>query len=457
MKLFQNQKLDLGSSPIGPLLFQMSMPSIAAMLMMAIYNLVDVYWLARVGSKEIAALTISFPVQIVIGSVGVGAGIGAGSFAARMFGARRNDLAFRTAGQGILLSVFFGALVIACGLLFPSPLLRFFGATEEIMEVALAYIGIFVLAAPFQIFLIISSNLFRAEGNPNLSMYVIVFAALVGAVLDPFLILGWSPFPALGIRGAALALIIGQVGTGFVALAILLSQHSKYRIRLRDILPDPAVISAISQVGFPAFIMNITLSIVFTVYNHVLGGFGPLALATMGLLFRVSGIVVWVLFGIGHGVMPLVGYSFGAGLYRRLDGIVRLAVRVSSLIAGVSVVILELFAPFILRLFTDDALLIETALPALRIYSTALLPIAPVIIWISMFNGLGKGFTSMVLLVTRDSLLLVPFLFLLPMLLGLSGVWLAHPVSNLLTFLIVRYWADRELKSLAGTGTLFNV
>jgi len=455
MKLFQGQKLDLGSGPIGPLLFQMSMPSVAAMLMTAVYNLVDVYWLARVGPKEIAALTVSFPFQIVLGAVGVGTGIGAGSFAARMFGSRRHDLANRTAGQGILLSVFFGAAVIACGLLFPSHLLRFFGATEDILEVAQSYLGIFVFAAPFQILLIISSNLFRAEGNPNLSMYVIVFSALVGAVLDPFLILGWGPFPALGIRGAALALLIGQVGTAFVSLAVLLSRRSRYRIRLRDILPDPAIITAVYKVGFPAFVMNITLSMVYTVFNHVLGGFGPRALATLGLLFRVTGMVVWVLFGIGHGVMPLVGYSYGAGLYRRLAEVVRMAVRVSTLIAAGSMIILELFAPFILSLFTDDARLIETAVPAVRIYSTALLPIAPVIIWISMFNGMGKGFTSMVFLVTRDTLLLIPFLFLFPALLGLNGVWLAHPVSNCLTFLVVRYWAEREMNNLATAESCF--
>ncbi len=444
----KQENLDLARGPIGSLLFKMSLPSTLAMLVMSLYNFVDVFWLSRVGSTAIAALTISFPIQMIFGAVGIGTGVGAGSFASRMLGAGRIDIARKTAGQAFFLTISFGVIAILFSLAYPEALLKFFGAHDHILELARDYLIVFVFSAPLMFFVSIASNLFRAEGKPRLSMYVIILSGVIGAILDPFFILGWGPFPALGVQGAALALLCSHLITASVSMYFFLTGRSQLRMAWRDFRPDPGVIRSIYQVGFPALVMNLTLCLVFAVFNHVLGRFGPEAIAALGLLFRITSVFTWILFGIGHGVMPLVGFSYGAHLFERLIAIVRKAVRASVLIGGISSVLLAVLARPIISALTADPVLISIAVPALRIYVSALVLIGPIVIWISMFNGLGKGFTSMFFLVTRDTVFLVPFLFAFPLWFGLTGVWWAQPVSNALVFILLLFRSRKEIQAL---------
>jgi Na+-driven multidrug efflux pump len=194
--------------------------------------------------------------------------------------------------------------------------------------------------------------------------------------------------------------------------------------------------------------MNLVFGLVLIVYNYVLGFFGSLAIATLGLCFRINGLVVMVLFGMGHGVMPMVGFNEGAGLHKRLMETVNVAVKISFTFSVAAFLLFELFAPSILEFFTNDAELLEIAVPALRIFVSMLLFIGPTLMWINMFIGLGKGFTSMVLLMMRDAILLIPMLILLPSIFGLNGVWMAQPISNIVSFFIILFWTRREFRMM---------
>jgi Na+-driven multidrug efflux pump len=196
----KNVSLDLGKGPILPLLLKMSWPSIAAMFAMALYNLIDTFWLTRLDPQAVAALTVCFPIQIIFGAIGVGTGVGAGSFAARMFGAGQYGKARQAAGQGMLLSVVFGLVIILITLIYQDGILQIFGATGDILPLSKQYLATVVFGSPFLLFLMISNNLLRAEGNPKASMYVILVMSSAGAILDPFLIFGLGLFPMLGIE-----------------------------------------------------------------------------------------------------------------------------------------------------------------------------------------------------------------------------------------------------------------
>jgi putative MATE family efflux protein len=444
-----NKGLDLGKEPILPLLLKMSWPSIVAMLAMAIYNLVDTFWLTRYSSQTVAALTICFPIQMIFAAIGVGTGVGAGSFAARMFGAGKEAKARQTAGQVILLSLACGGLILALTLIFPDEILEIFGATGDILPLSRQYLVTIVYGAPFLLFMMMSNNLLRAEGRPNASMYVILAMSLVGAILDPFLIFGWGPFPRMGILGAAISAVIAYTAAGLLCFYFLKSGSSRYDLKWRYLMPNMPIIYAIYQTGFPSLIMNIFFGLVLIVYNHVLGNIDPLAIATLGLCFRINGLVVMVLFGIGQGIMPMVGFSEGAKHYDRLTETINVAVRLTVVFCAVTFVLFEIFATSILVLFTDDAALIAMAVPALRIFVTMLLFIGPNLVWINMFIGLGKGLTSMVLLLSRDALFLIPMLLILPSWFGLNGVWMAQPLSNLLAFFVILYWTKRELRIIS--------
>ncbi len=442
--------LDLGKEPIGYLLLKMSLPSVAAMLVMSLYNVVDTFWIGKINPEAIAALTICFPIQILFGAIGIGTGVGVGSFTSRMFGANDPLRANRAAGQVIFLSAFFGVIIIVLGTIFSEPVLRFFGATENILPLSVRYLEIIVCGTPFLFFIMMSDYLFRAEGNPNVPMFVIITSALINTILDPFLIFGWGPFPEMGIRGAGLATAISQFTTFFLSMYFLFSRRSGYQVRLRHIIPKWSIIAPIYQVGLPSLITHIAFSALLILYNHRLAEFGHLAVAALGLGFRINGVLMMILFGIGHGVMPMIGFNYGARNYARIREIARKAMIISVFIGGISSFSIEMFAHPLLAAFTADPALLDVAVPALRIYVATQVLLGPMIAWINVLMGLGKGTTAMVLLVGRQVLFVVPLIYLLPVWFGLNGVWLAQPVANVISFVIIFFWTARELRRLEG-------
>ena len=445
----QNKALDLGRGPIFPLLMKMSWPSIIAMLAVALANLIDAFWLARLSTQALAALTACFPVQMIFAAIGIGTGVGVGSYAARMLGANQLLKARQTAGQVFFLSAVLGAVTIIPVTLAPDAILKLFGAHEAILPLARQYLLLIVWGTPFLYLLIMISNLLRAEGRPNLSMAVVLMFAIVLIILEPFLIFGWGPFPKLGIAGAALAATISYVSAGILSIIFLQLKTSRYEMSRRHLAVRPAICRSIYQTGLPSVVMNLVLSVVMISYNHILNGFGPLALATLGVCFRLYGLITMVLFGIGHGVMSLVAFNDGAGHYQRLAQIVRVAVLGSAFFAGVSSLILILLAEPILMLFTKDLQLVADATPALRLFMLALVLVGPIIVWINMFIGLGKGTTAMLLMLFRDGILLIPLLFILPHGLGIAGVWMAQPISTVLAFFLILFLSARQIGRFA--------
>jgi putative MATE family efflux protein len=440
------KSLDLRQEAIFPLILKMSWPSIIALTAMSVYNFIDTFWLARLSSQALAALTVCFPIQMIFAAIGVGTGIGAGSFSARMFGAGKILQAKKTAGQIFFLSFFFGLITIISVLFFGDAILTLFGAFSEILPLCHDYLYVIVFSSPFLFFSMMSNNLLRVEGRPLLSMYVVLIASISSAILDPLLIFGIGPFPRLGIKGAALSAVFAQCIACLFSIYFIQLKSSKYELRWKYLFPDLSTINSIFSTGLPSIATNLLVSLVLVIYNHVLADFGFLAIAALGICFRVNSLVTMALFGIGFGLMPVVGFSEGAKLYQRLKESVFVTLKVSVLFAAVASIILEIFARQIVGLFSNDPALVAIATPALRIFASPLILIAPIVIFINMFLGLGKGTLAMFLLFLRDSISLIPLLIILPFWFGLWGVWLALPLANLIAFFAVIYWAKKELR-----------
>ncbi len=440
-----DKRLDLAKEAIFPLIIKMSWPSIIAMLAISVYNFIDTFWLARLSSQALAALTVCFPIQMLFAAVGVGTGVGAGSFSARMFGAKNYSQAQHTAGQIFFLSLSFGLSIIVCVLFFGDAILVFFGAFDEIMDECRAYLNVVVFSAPFLIFSMMSNNLLRAEGRPLLSMTVVLISSFVSALLDPLLIFGFGPFPSLGISGAALAAVLAQIFACFFSVYFLSMRSSRFHLQWKFLLPNLSIIQSIFSTGLPTIVTNLVLTIVLIAYNHVLSQFGSLAIGALGICFRINGLVTMILYGIGFGLMPIVGFSQGAGLHERLRHSVLLSIRVATVFSFISSIVLAIFARPIVGIFTADPALIDIATVALRIYISALAVSAPIIIYINMFIGLGKGTLAMYLLLVRDTLFLIPLLLGLSKFFGLIGAWLALPISMLIAFFLISSKARAEL------------
>jgi len=334
------KSIDLRTEPIFTLILKMSWPSIVAMIAMSVYNLIDTFWLARLSSSSLAALTICFPIQLIFAAIGVGTGVGAGSFSARMFGSGKILQAKRTAGQIFFLSIFFGFIIILGVLFFHDAILTLFGASPDILPLSRDYLMIIVFSAPFLFFSMISNTLLRVEGRPLLSMYVVLISSIVSAILDPLLIFGIGPFPHLGIKGAALAAVIAQFSACLFSIYFMQLKSSKYELKWKYLAPDISIINSIYATGFPSIVINLIVSLLLIIYNHVLSQFGSLTIAALGIFFRVNALVTMVLFGIGFGLMPIVGFSDGAKLYARLRKSVLVALKVASIFATLSSILL---------------------------------------------------------------------------------------------------------------------
>ncbi len=426
----------LGYMPLGKLLISLSLPSIAGMITMSLYNIVDTFWVAKLGHEAIAALTIVFPYQILFFAVGGGTGIGISALVSRRFGENNVEATNHVAGQIFFLSVFWGLLFMLAAIFFSENLLVAFGATPDIMEYSTQYLVITAYGAPQIIFVLVIGSLIRGSGDAVKPMVIMIAASIINIILDPFMILGLGPFPEMGIRGAALATIIAQSCGALLGLYYFLGHKTSFRIKVSHLLPNMPILRDIYRVGAPSSIMELTESLAFILFNRVVSSYGSIAIAAVGLVIRISDLAFMPIIGVSNGLLPIVGFNFGAQNPKRLWKAVQLASVGIALLLAVITIFLEIFAPQITRIFSNNPELLEVAIPSIRIMLSTMLFIGPNIMFITAFQGLSKGTMALILSLVRQFILFVPLLYLLSHLFGMNGVWYSLPVSDILGFIV---------------------
>jgi Na+-driven multidrug efflux pump len=277
-------------------------------------------------------------------------------------------------------------------------------------------------------------------------MIFIVVGALANAVLDPFLIFGWGPFPEMGIGGAALATTISGGLAAAIGCYYLVANKSVYRLRLHHLKPDLSIIPQIYRVGLPETLMDITEAIVFLMFNHIVAGFGALSLAALGIAFRVADMVFIPIIGLAHALLPIVGFCFGARLWGRLWAAVRHGTLAVVVVLAIGTVLLEIFAPQVIAIFNNSPELLAIAVPGMRILISAVVLVGAAIMFITTFQGLSKGWTAIALSLVRQLGILLPALIILPGLMGLNGAWLALPISDAGGAIVAGLWLYREYR-----------
>ena len=442
----------LGYAPLGRLLLSLSLPGIASLITMALYNIIDTFWLARLGHEAIAALTIVLPYTILIIAIGVGTGIGVSSLVSRRFGEGNIEATNHVAGQIFPIAVLFGGIFLLGAVFFPQTILNICGATPDIMDYGTQYLTIIGFGGPFVFFSLMSADLLRGSGDALRPMIFMITASIINIILDPLLIFGVGPFPEMGVRGAALATVIAQVFGGGLAFGYIAAHKSAYRIKLSHLLPSLPIIRDIYRVGLPSMLTEVSESVCFILLNNVLSSFGSLAIAAVGIAIRVSDFVFMPIIGVAEGLLPIVGYNFGARIWKRLWGAVKLASLWLILLMGLCTVLMEIFAPQLIGIFSKEAEMMEIAVPAMRIILSMLAIVGPSILFITTFQGLGKGRDVLLLSLTRQFIFFVPLLFLLPRVMGINGVWLSIPISDTLGFIVSGLWLFREYKRQRRTG-----
>jgi putative MATE family efflux protein len=430
----------MGTRPVGRLLVSFSLPALVGMLVTATYSIVDTAFVGRLGHEAIAALTVIWPLNLVMLALSIGVGVGANSLIARRLGAGDTREANHAGAQAILLGLVSGVVIAAVLVAWSGPVLRLLGARPSIMPFARDYLGIIAPFAPLVFFPMLANNLIRAEGNPLPSMLIMIVSAVTNIILDPLLIFGPGPFPALGVRGAAIATVIAQALGTALYIGYFAGNRSGYQFRLRDFLPAPRLWGAIYAVGAPSMTIQLSGSLVQAVINNIAVGFGPMTLAALGVIFRLFAFGFMPSLGVAQGVLPLAGYNFGA---RRLDR-VREVVRKGALGAtGITTFFSLLFIAFpgfFVGLFNREPGFVVAAAPGLRITALAFAPVGAAIVFSSFFQGIGRAVPAMFLSLARQFIFLLPAALILSRSFGITGLWASVPVSDGLTVVASLTW-----------------
>jgi putative MATE family efflux protein len=436
----------LGTERLGKLFPRLGAPSMVSMIAMALYVLADTIWLGKVSYDAIAAITITFPFYVAVCAIGLGSGIGANALASRRFGERNIEATNQVAGQAFPLTAIFGVVFIIAGVFFTRQLAALMGAPPQVIDLTVEYLVFFSWGIPFILFRFMTRNVFHAAGDVIKPMIFIVAGAVVNAVLDPFLIFGWGPFPEMGIGGAGLATTISGGLAAALSCYYLLGNKSVYRLRLHHLKPDLSIITQIYRVGLPEMLMDLMEAVVFVIFNQIVAGFGSVALAALGIAFRVADFAFIPIIGLAHALLPIVGFCFGARLWGRLWAAVRHGSLASVVILAVATALLEIFAPQVIAIFNNNPELVTVAAPGMRIFISAIIMIGPAIMFSITFQGLSKGWTAIALSMVRQLGFLIPALFILPRLMGLNGAWLALPISDIAGAIVAGLWLYREYR-----------
>ena len=436
----------LGYAPLSRLLVALSLHGIASAITTTLYNVVDTIWVGRLGHEAIAALTIIFPYQILFYAVGGGTGIGISALVSRRFGERNIEGTNHIAGQIFFISAFWGFLFMIVAVLFADSILPLIGATPDIMEYSRQYFVITSYGAPLMILAMVISSLIRGSGDAVKPMVVMILGTVINIILDPLMILGIGPFPVMGVRGAAWATVIAQAFATLLGLYFFFAHKTAYRIKVVHLRPDLSILGDIYRVGAPSSILQITESLVFILFNIVVSSFGSVAIAAVGIVIRISDFAFMPVMGVSHGLLPVIGFCFGARNFKRLwEAVKKASLGIIALLAVLTAAG-EVFTPQVIRIFTKDPELLAVGVPAMRIMLSTIVLIGPSMMIITAFQGLSKGKTALVLSLIRQFIVFVPLLFLFRYLWGLTGVWLSSPASDIVGITISLAFIWREYR-----------
>lgn len=435
----------LGNEPIGPLLTKLALPAIVGMGVNALYNIIDTYFISRgVGTLGIGGLTVAFPIQMLIASFAQMFGIGASSIISRRLGQGRKQEAARAAGNALFLSVGVGITITLIGFFSQKPLLRLFGATDQLLPYAGEYLSVILFGAVFISAAMTGNNIIRAEGRATVAMGAMLAGTLINLILDPIFIFYFD----WGLRGAGLATIIGQAASSLWIAAFFLNGKSTLPIKLPHFRPRFAIIRETVLLGIPAFIRHAggSLLAVFVLNGITRYGGGENAIAAFGLINRLIMLSIMPVLGIAQGFQPIVGFNYGAGKNERVIEAIRKGIGYATLLSTAFFIILQLFPHQLLGFFTQEPGLLQEGTSALRKISIFLFLLGLQVIGSSFFQALGKKLPSLILGMSRQLLLLIPLVLIMPLFFGLQGIWLAFGMADLGAATITAVWLVKEIK-----------
>lgn len=437
----------LGEDSIGKLLLKFSIPAIVGMLVNALYNMVDRIYIGRgVGSLAISGIAVGFPLSIINMAFGMLIGIGSSTMVSIKLGEKKKDEAEKILGNAIVLNVIISLIISVLGVAFLDNILIVFGASPDTLPYARDYMKYIIGGALLQNIGFGMNNIIRSEGNPKIAMATMIIGAIINTILDPIFIFVFH----MGVEGAAIATIISQAVSSAWVLYYFFSNKSTLKFRRENLQLNIATVKTIFSIGMSPFFMQLAASIVTTLYNNNLIKYGgDLAVGAMGIINSIIMLFFMPMFGINQGAQPIIGYNYGAKQYDRVKKTLKLAVTAGITIATVGFIVIQCFPEFLISIFNKkDAELIAIGAHGIRIDMIVLPVIGFQIISSNYFQAIGKAKIAIFLSLSRQVILLIPMLIILPPIFKLDGVWMAGPISDILSSIITGTFLYRDMRML---------
>ncbi|MEE1091279.1 MAG: MATE family efflux transporter [Paludibacteraceae bacterium] len=452
--------MKLGESPIPKLLWYYSLPSLIGTLVNALYNIIDRIYIGQgVGALAISGLALTFPIMNLLGAFGMLVGHGAAARVSLLLGNNNKQEANAILPNTLFLSLFFYLIVSSLTFIFLEPILYAFGASEQTLPYASEYLRIII---PGHIFTSLSyayTNIMRASGHPMIAMNTLIMGALLNVLLDPIFIFWFN----LGIKGAAYATVLSMFIScawimhyffhkdntlSFRKLTFNISQFSRQRLKdLRFSILNSQF--SILSIGLSSFLLHTATSLVNVLMNHTLQNHGgDLAIGAFGIITSFTSLIVMSIVGMAQGMQPIVGYNYGAGHYDRVKTTLKYCVSIATIITTLGCITALIFPNYIARMFTTDTNLVNITASGLSIYASTFFVVGFHIIVTNYFQSIGRAGISIFLSISRQILLLIPFILLFPPIWGLTGAWMAQPASNIISAIIAVIILSIHLKKL---------
>lgn len=443
----------MGTARMGPLIFSMALPAMVSMIINALYNIVDSIFVAQYSQSALAAVSLVFPLQTLVVAIGVGTGVGVNSLISRRLGEKRQLHADSAAEHGIALSIIGGIVFLVLGFGLSGVFVSAFGATEEVSVQAVQYSHIAVGLSIFVMISMMCEKVQQSTGNMIIPMLQGLTGAIVNIILDPLMIFGIGPFPEMGVTGAALATVIGQIFGMLIGLWGVFKHQKVLKLNMRKFKWRLQTVKDIYRVGLPGIVMQSITSVMTAGMNGILIGFSQTAVNVLAVYFKLQTFVFMPVFGLNQGALPVMGYNYGARNKKRLFGAYRIALGTAVAIMLLGFVLFQLFPEPMLMMFVDrtDAAamqeMLDTGVPALKTISLSFVGAAFGIINSTVFQATARGMNSLIVSVCRQLVIILPAAWVLGRFVGLSAIWYSFPIAEIASFLISYLLLWREYQS----------
>lgn len=448
MQATQPKENKMGYMPINKLLLSMAVPMMISMLVQALYNVVDSVFVSYVGEDALTAVSLAFPIQNLMISIAVGTSVGVNALLSKSLGEKRQDAANRAADNGLFLALLGTLVFMLFGALCSGPFFASQTKDPQIVKYGTEYLSVVCVFCFGMFFQVMLDKILISTGKTMLTMFTQGLGAIFNIIFDPLFIFGIGPFPKMGVTGAAVATVLGQIAAMALSLYFNMKKNPEVQITFRGFRPHLPTIQRIYAVGVPSILMSSIGSVMTLALNNILMVFSSTATAVFGVYFKLQSFVFMPVFGLNNGMVPIISYNYGARNKARVKSTFRYAVLYATLIMAVGLAIFQFLPNQLLGIFNASDEMLRIGDVALRVISLSFLFAGVAIVASSMFQALGNGVFSLIVSVGRQLVVLVPVAYLLSLTGRLELVWWSFPIAEVASVVLSLLFLRRIFRTV---------